>query len=102
MVPLHSHIEIFLPNHKGSESSSWTCSTSRRSWVRQFGFGKKFKYPSQTLVMMYLKESRSQALLEHHLEDLACHFFPALPVHEQWSSEDLTCLVLGVAACRWV
>lgn len=106
MVPPHSHIEVFLPNHEGSKSSAWTCCTSVRNWVRRSGFRNKFKYLSLLKYDSNLsnaafegRELGSLALLEHHPVNSVCgvFFLPCQCVSA--SSEDLACLVLLGCSC---
>ena len=90
MVPPHSHIEAFLPNHEGSESSTWTCCTSVRSCVRRSGFRKKFKY----LSLLKYDSNRSNAAFEEGIRiagparassgEFGMWFFLALPVSERF------------------
>lgn len=110
MVPPHSHIEVFLPNHEGSKSSAWTCCTSVRNWVRRSGFRNKFKYLSLLKYDSNLsnaafegRELGSLALLEHHPVNSVCgFFFPALPVCECFQRGPRVSGPAGMFVCQWV
>lgn len=96
----HSHVEVFPPNHKGSESSTRTCCTSVRSWSGGLDSEKTFKY----LPLLKYDSNLSNAAFEEGIRvaglarassgafgtwgfSLPCQCVSA-------SSEDLACLVL--------